>query len=85
MRARTGASAKHASGSTLKASIVVDPAVPMFHSKVPPAIRARCKAQLTALDMETLGGPAAHRGAGEHAQNVVEAAAPASTGPGGRS
>jgi hypothetical protein len=40
MRARTGASAKHASGSTLTASIVVDPAVPMFHSKVPPAIRA---------------------------------------------
>jgi hypothetical protein len=40
MRARIGASAKHASRSTLRASIVVDPAVPMFHSSVPPATRA---------------------------------------------
>jgi len=40
MRALTGASAKQATGRTLSASIVVDPAVPMFHSNVPPEIRA---------------------------------------------
>ena len=40
MRARIGLSAKHASGSILSASIVVDPAVPMLHSKVPPEIRS---------------------------------------------
>ena len=40
MRALMGASAKQATGRTLSASIVVDPAVPMFHSNVPPEIRA---------------------------------------------
>jgi hypothetical protein len=40
IRALTGASAKHATGSTLSASIVVDPAVPMFQSNVPPETRA---------------------------------------------
>jgi len=40
MQAVTGCAAKQASGKTLKASIVAEPAVPMSQAKRPPRMRA---------------------------------------------
>jgi hypothetical protein len=71
MRARIGLSAKHASGSTLRASMVVDPAVPMFHSKGPPEIRSWREGELAAVDLNTVrNGPRELR-ARTYARNML--------------